>query len=260
MPARAPIADLPPSPALSIVANGPASFAGRKIGVLITDGTERRALDALRKAATAEGALVELIAPEIGGAVLSDGELVPAHQRVDGGPSVLYDAVAILASAEGAARLAAQPAAQDFVHDAHAHAKFIGFTEDARPLLDAAGVADSIDDGYVVLGDRASFAAFVERCRDVRFWPREVPARRCRPRRRPRAERRRRRQRPAEWSQGAGRRGGRGAAKHVPDQGGRERAAADYDAKSGWLPRAWAVRPGGCSQSSWRPSAVRSRK
>ena len=176
VPARPPIADLPPSPALSIVQNGPTSFAGRKIGALVTDGTERRVLDALRKAATAEGALVELIAPEIGGAVLDDGELVPVHQRVDGGPSVLYDAVAILASAEGAARLAAQPAAQDFVHDAHAHAKFVAFTEGARPLLDAAGVADSVDDGYVVLGDRASFAAFVERCRDVRFWEREVPA------------------------------------------------------------------------------------
>jgi catalase len=176
VPARTPIADLPPSPALSIVQNGPTTFAGRKVGALVTDGTERRSLDALRKAATAEGAMVELIAPEIGGAVLSDGELVPAHQRVDGGPSVLYDAVAILASAEGAARLAAQPAARDFVHDAHAHAKFIGYTQDAQPLLDAAGVADAIDDGYIVLGDRASFAAFVRRCRDVRFWPREIPS------------------------------------------------------------------------------------
>ena len=40
LPARAPITDLPPSPALSIVENGPASFAGRKFGVLITDGTD----------------------------------------------------------------------------------------------------------------------------------------------------------------------------------------------------------------------------
>ena len=51
VPARAPITGLPPSPALSIVENGPANFAGRKVGVLITDGTDRAALDALRKAA-----------------------------------------------------------------------------------------------------------------------------------------------------------------------------------------------------------------
>ena len=54
-PARAPITDLPPSPALSIVGNGPANFAGRKFGVLITDGTDAALLDALRKAAGRRG-------------------------------------------------------------------------------------------------------------------------------------------------------------------------------------------------------------
>ena len=46
-PARPPITDLPPSPALSIVANGPESFAGRKLGVLVTDGSDAAMLDAL---------------------------------------------------------------------------------------------------------------------------------------------------------------------------------------------------------------------
>ncbi len=43
---------------------------------------------------------------------------------------------------------------------------------------------------------------------------------------------------------------------------GTERAPdrRSHDAKSGWLPRTLAARPAGCSQSSWRPSAVRSRK
>ena len=87
---------------------------------------------------------------------------------------MLYDAVAILASADGAAALAANPAAHDFVHDAHAHAKFIGYTRSPRPLLDAAGVAASIDDGYVQLDTKASFTTFVERCRDLRYWPRQL--------------------------------------------------------------------------------------
>ena len=39
--ARAPITDLPPSDALSILANGPESFVGRKIGVLTADGADR---------------------------------------------------------------------------------------------------------------------------------------------------------------------------------------------------------------------------
>ena len=115
VPARPPITDLPPSPALSIVANGPDSFAGRKIGALITDGTDAALLASLREAATAEGALVELVAPQIGGVVTSDGELVPAHQKIDGGPSVLYDAVVILATA-GCGRPARQGRRRQGLH------------------------------------------------------------------------------------------------------------------------------------------------
>ena len=173
-PARPPITDLAPSPALSIVANGPETFAGRKLGVLVTDGTDATLLEALRKAATSEGALVELIAPWIGGVRTSDGALIPAHQHVAGGPSVLYDAVAILASAEGATALAADPAAKDFVTDAHAHGKFIAYDPAAVPLLEAAGVARELDDGYVALERRGAVTDFIERSRSVRYWQRSM--------------------------------------------------------------------------------------
>ena len=79
---------------------------------------------------------------------------------VGGGPSVLYDAVAVVVSATtGPTALAAEPAAKDFVTDAHAHCKFIGHTAAAAPLLDAAGVADAMDDGYHQLGTRATAKA-----------------------------------------------------------------------------------------------------
>jgi catalase len=176
-PARSPISDLPPSPSLSIVLNGPEQFTGRKIGVLVTDGTDAKLLQALRKAATAEGALTELVAPWIGGVTTSDGELVPAHQKVAGGPSVLYDAIAILPSADGAAALAQDPAAKDFVTDAHAHGKFVAYHPDALPLLEAAGVAAELDDGYIALDKRDAPATVIERCRAVRFWERAAPDR-----------------------------------------------------------------------------------
>jgi catalase len=172
-PQRKPVTDLPPSPALSIVQNGPETFAGRKLGVLITDGTDAALLTALRRAATSEGTIVELVAPQVGGAVLSDGNLVPAHQKIDGGPSVLYDAVAILASAEGAALLADDAATKDFVTDAHAHCKFIAFDPAAQPLLDASGVTKLMDEGYVALSGRGAAATFfIELCRKVRLWTR----------------------------------------------------------------------------------------
>ncbi len=169
--ARAPITDLPPSEALSIVANGPATFAGRKVGVLVTDGTDADVLATLQGALDAEGAVHELIAPRVGGVTLSDGTAVPADQNVDGGPSVLYDAVAVLASADGAAQLATDAAAKDFLTDAHAHCKIIGHVASAEALLHVAGVAELMDDGYVPVDDDAG--AFITACRTVRHWDRE---------------------------------------------------------------------------------------
>jgi len=171
-PARQPVTDLDPSPALSIVGNGPENFAGRKIGVLLTDGADAGLLQSLQQAATAEGALVELVAPKIGGVVLSDGNLMPAQQKIGGGPSVLYDAVVVLTSAEGVALLAGDAAAKDFVNDAHAHCKFVGYTEAAQPLFDATGLSDEMDEGYHLLGD-SSAEDFVAACRSLRHWERE---------------------------------------------------------------------------------------
>ncbi|CAN5743773.1 catalase [soil metagenome] len=173
-PARPPITDLAPSPALSIVANGPESFAGRKLGVLVTDGTDATLLKALQSAAEAQGALVELVAPKVGGVTTNDGAKVPADQKIDGGPSVLYDAVVILTSADGAALLADHPPAKDFVSDAHAHCKFIGYTAGAQSLLEAAGVASSMDEGYVELNGKSSAGLFIETCAALRHWDRAM--------------------------------------------------------------------------------------
>jgi catalase len=172
-PARPVVEGLAPSPALSILRNGPESFKGRKLGVLVTDGADAALLQALRDAAKAEGAMVEIIAPKIGGAMLSDGKLVPADQKVDGGPSVLYDAVAVLASADGVAKLAKMPAAKDFVSDAHAHAKFVAYAPAAKALFDAAGVTE-LDDGFVALAAPGDAAAFLKACGKLRFWKREA--------------------------------------------------------------------------------------
>ena len=172
-PVRQPITDLPESPALSIVRNGPDSFAGRKVGVLVTDGTDGDALDALadRRSAPREPCWSSS-PPRSAGSPRRTATRLTAHQSVDGGPSVLYDAVALLPSAEGAAALAGNAAAKDFVTDAHAHCKFIGHNEAARALFDATGLSELVDDGYLAI-DNGDAAKFVETCRALRFWERE---------------------------------------------------------------------------------------
>ncbi len=171
-PAVAPREDLKPSPALSIVLNGPKTFAGRKVGALVTNGTDGAILDALKTALVAEGAELEIIAPTIGGIVTSNGTQVAANQKIGGGPSVVYDAVAVLPSAEGVADLLKNKSAIDFVSDAYAHLKFIATVSHASPLLKKAGI-DEVDDGIIEIGAGASVQKFVKACRQLRLWARE---------------------------------------------------------------------------------------
>lgn len=166
--------DLPASPALSIIENGPDSFAGRKVGVLVSNGCDGKLLKALQSAIEKEGAMVELIAPKVGGVVTADGSHLPAQYMIDGGPSVLFDAVALVLSAEGAEMLAKEATARDFVADAFAHCKFIAFTAEAAPLFEKAGVAPDADEGLIPLEGAASVSTFLASCRKLRLWAREA--------------------------------------------------------------------------------------
>lgn len=165
--------DLPASPALSIIENGPDSFKGRKVGVLVSDGADASLLKKLQAALAEEGATLEVIAPKVGGVEAADGSLIPAKHMIDGGPSVLFDAVALLVSQDGAEKLAGEAAARDFVADAFAHLKFIGLVAAAKPLLDKAGVPVDADEGLIALDSSASVDAFVKACRKLRLWARE---------------------------------------------------------------------------------------
>src|SRR5690606_21083421 len=76
--------DLPESPALSILKNGPHAFMGRKLGVLVTDGSDATVLAELRKAVHAAGAMMEIVAPHVGGITASDGSFIHADEQLDG--------------------------------------------------------------------------------------------------------------------------------------------------------------------------------
>lgn len=172
--ARPVVTGLPPSDPLSIVKRGPGSFAGRKLGILLTDGADGALFSALVAAVDKEKAIYEVIAPKIGGATLSDGTQVAAKQKIDGGPSVLFDAVAILASNDGATLLAGDATAKDFATDAFAHCKFIGYSPEAMAVFEKAGMADDLDEGCIELGSTGDVGAFLTACGELRLWTREA--------------------------------------------------------------------------------------
>ncbi|HUS63575.1 MAG TPA: catalase [Kofleriaceae bacterium] len=172
-PAAVPPRDMPPSPALSIVAKLPATLKGRAVGCLVTDGSDGAVVSALRDVLTAEGAKLKIVAPKITGVTLASGDLLPADLAIPGGPSVLFDAVVLAPSADGATLLMGESAAIDFVRDAFAHLKVIGHVPGAALLLDAAGVDPAADAGMVSILGPAGAGAFVKQARTLRIWDRE---------------------------------------------------------------------------------------
>jgi catalase len=166
--------DLEASPALSIVEKGPKRFEGRKLGILVTGGTDAAILKALKAALDKEGATFEIVAPKVGGATASDGSWIDADQMIDGGPSVLYDAVALLPAKAAMDDLLQESTARDFVADAFAHCKFIGYVEAATPLFGKAGISsEDMDEGFIPVGSSKDVAAFIGALGKLRVWARE---------------------------------------------------------------------------------------
>ncbi|NGN43493.1 catalase [Mesorhizobium sp. CGMCC 1.15528] len=168
--------DLDAAPSLSILAKGPERFEGRKLGIVVTDGTDAAILKALTAALVKERANFEIIAPKVGGAKASDGSLIEADQMIGGGPSVLYDAVALLPSENAMADLLKDPAMRDFVADAYAHCKFIGYVGPAKPIFEKAGIADGLDEGIIELSGAKDAVQFVKTLGSLRVWSRESKA------------------------------------------------------------------------------------
>lgn len=164
--------DLKLSDALSILKSSPPDFSGRVVGALVSNGVDIKIFKSLKSAVKKEGAMLKVIAPKIGGVEASDGSWIEADEKVGGGPSVLYDAIAVLPSAEGAKMLAREPAALDFVSHAFVHKKFIATVKSADGLLEAAGLADKRDDGFVSLDKATAASEFIKECREIRFWKR----------------------------------------------------------------------------------------
>ncbi|WP_295219315.1 catalase [uncultured Brevundimonas sp.] len=170
-PGVAPI-DLDDSPALRIVGKYPDTLKGRKVAILVADGSDGAVVDAVKASVEGDGGSVFVVAPKIGGARLKDGKTLAADGQLAGSPSVLFDAVAIVLSEDGCAQMLKEGAAVDFAKDAFGHLKAIGHTPESQPLLDKAGVEP--DAGVIDLSKDAE--AFLAPAR-TRQWDREPKVR-----------------------------------------------------------------------------------
>ncbi|WP_369914354.1 catalase [Xanthomonas sp. NCPPB 3005] len=159
--------DMPPSPALQLIGKMKPTLQGRAIGILVHDGSDAATVKNLQKAARDAGATVKIVAPKLGGAKLSDGKKLAADGQLAGTPSFVFDAVAVVLSAEAGKQLSKESAAVDFVSNAFAHLKAIAADAGAQPLLKAGNV---VKDAGVL--DAGNGKGFIEAAK-TRQWDRE---------------------------------------------------------------------------------------
>jgi catalase len=169
--AAAPVQQLAPSPALQIIGKMKDTLKGRAVGILVADGSDGDAIEGIKRAAIDSGATVKIVAPKVGAVRLAAGAMLTVDGQLAGTPSVLFDAVAVILSGEGAEALSKESAAIDFVRDAFGHLKVIAVDSGGRSLLQTAGVGQ--DAGVVDANHRDAFIAAAK----TRQWDREKSVR-----------------------------------------------------------------------------------
>jgi catalase len=147
------------------------TLEGRKVGILFDEGSDLSKINEVKAGIEKAGATAMLIAPKIGGIEVEGGTLT-ADGQLSGTPSVLLDAIALVLTKEAAGKLCGESSAIDFVSDAYVHLKAIGYSEEAKPLLDKAGVVPgegitNLDSSFV----KAAARRYPDREPQVRILP-----------------------------------------------------------------------------------------
>ena len=169
-PAAKPI-DLPPSPALRLYGKYKPTLKGRKVGVLLADGFDVKLKDALVAAIKKEEATPAIIAPKVGGVMDSAGKRVVAEMALSGSPSIIFDAVAVLAGAAGEKSLSAEPDAVSFLMDADRHLKAIALAgvSNLAKKTHVEGVV-----GVTELRGNGDISKFINFARNGKVWERDT--------------------------------------------------------------------------------------
>jgi len=167
LPAKAPAAkepvDMKPSDALSIQKQAKKMFKGRTVGILFAEGSDKASIDKLKGDIEKAGGSVKLVAPKVGGIPVKGGTL-KADEKLEGAPSVVFDAVASVLMPDAAEKLTKNAAAIQWFADAYAHCKTVGHCKGTQILLDKANVEK--DEGVVPWEELVNVGP-------VRHWARE---------------------------------------------------------------------------------------
>lgn len=162
------------SPALSQVNLLSGDIKTRKVAVLVANGVDSAAIDALKKVLEAEGAHAKILGPTSSPVKTADGKTLPVDASMEGLPSVAFDAVWVPGGATSVKALSGDGVALHYLLEAYKHLKAIGLSPDAKVLIEALKLDE--DAGLLVGEDAKTFQAFVDAIAQHRVWAREPKA------------------------------------------------------------------------------------
>ena len=163
--------DIALSPALRLYGKYKPTLRGRKIGLLLGAGFKPKVMEAMQAAIEKEGATVAIIACKVGGVLDAEGKSHSVDAALSGSPSIMFDAVGVMAGPAGDRELAADPDAVGFLMDAKRHLKAIGVS--GVPGLSAKADVSDLP-GVVDVGAAKGLATFVTTARGGKVWEREA--------------------------------------------------------------------------------------
>ncbi|MFZ6654057.1 catalase [Undibacterium sp. TJN19] len=179
----APVPEYDPSPALSLLARpGSAGIKTRRIALLAAHGVDAADASTIYTALLDDGAVPRIISNTLGKLRPSTGEPLDVEITFETGPSVLYDAVIILAGFHSVESLATNAHALEFIRWQHRHCKPILALGTSGILLDLAGVPTALPDGSpdpsVIRVEKSFDAASLTQFKDMlaahRYYVRET--------------------------------------------------------------------------------------
>ncbi len=161
------------SPALSQDNLLSGDIASRKVAILVANGVDAKAVEALKAALQAEGAYGKVLGPTSAPVVTADGKSLAVDASMEGLPSVAFDAVFIPGGKDSIKALSTDGVALHFVLEAYKHLKAIALASDAKTLLDLLHLDQ--DAGLLVVTG-SSYDAFFNAIAQHRVWDREAKA------------------------------------------------------------------------------------
>lgn len=167
------------SEALSMAGTVKNTIKSRKIGFILANGADGKAVNDLKTQLEKEGARIELIAPSLANIRTNDGsELTPKHSLTSTA-SVCFDALFICSGEDSVKELLIpenKHLVLHFINEAYKHCKAIYFGNDTEALYHSSNVAQKKheDPGIITWEDKTPMDKFVNAIAQHRVWDLEM--------------------------------------------------------------------------------------